>query len=62
MIAAANTPVRLRSPPGIKALRLRMTVEPGMNEPTTGTASRNAARNSVAYARYACDEMMWMIV
>src|SRR5689334_17242223 len=62
MIAAANTPVRLRSPAGIKALRLRMTVEPGTNEPATGTASRNAARNSAAYARYACDDTVWMIV
>ena len=28
-----STPVRLRSPAGIKALRLRMMVEPGMKEP-----------------------------
>jgi hypothetical protein len=31
----------------IKALRLSMIVEPGMNVPMIGTASRNAARKSV---------------
>jgi hypothetical protein len=39
-----------------------MTVEPGTNEPTTGTASRNAARNSAEYAKYTCDDTVWMIV
>ena len=32
----------------ISALRLRITVDPGTNEPTTGTASSSAARNTVA--------------
>mgnify|MGYP001153616566 CR=1 FL=1 len=34
-------------PPGTSALRARITVEPGITAPTTGTASSKAARNSV---------------
>src|ERR1039457_2759425 len=49
LITEHNTTTRLRSPVAIRALRLRMIVEPGMNVPTMGTASRNAARNSVSY-------------
>ena len=40
-------PQSFNSPPGTSALRARMMVEPGISEPTTGTASSRAARNSV---------------
>src|ERR1035441_4991524 len=46
-IAAASTHSSRNSPPGTSALSARMMVEPGITEPTTGTASRRAARNSV---------------
>ena len=45
--AAASTPESVSSPPGTNALRARMMVDPGTNEPSTGTASSSAARNSV---------------
>ena len=40
-------PFQLKSPPGTSALSAKMMVEPGTTEPTTGTASSRAARNSV---------------
>ena len=46
-IAAGSTHSSLNSPLGISALSARMMVEPGITEPTIGTASSRAARNSV---------------
>ena len=45
--AAASTQGSCNSPPGTSALSAKMMVEPGITDPTTGTASSKAARNSV---------------
>ena len=47
-IALASTPARLSSPAATKALKAMMMLDPGTNEPMTGTASSSAARNTVA--------------
>ena len=55
-IAVASTHSSLSSPPGTSALSARIMVEPGITDPTTGTASSSAARNNVKYASQAFAE------